>query len=262
MIELTPAQHARLRPLFTGFGSRLHGCIEAIFSGDFGRAWADDAASPIVGVAQIDFWFVAGDASSPVAADALQLLPVGGTIVTGGSEWDHRVRYAFGARLVARTRTGMTTPPPPAWDRARLQRFAATLPGGFAIERITPDNVTSFVDVASDFVHHFRTRDAYFAQGVGFGAFVGERCVAGCSSFTLAGGKLEIEIDTHPDFRRRGLARAVAATMILHCLDAGIEPCWDAHNPESAALALQLGFVDPQPYTVFVVTDGTGGGTA
>ena len=68
-----------------------------------------------------------------------------------------------------------------------------------------------------------------------------------------------MEIDTHPDFRRRGLARSVAATMILHCLDEGIEPCWDAHNPESAALALQLGFVDPQAYTVFVVgTDRVG----
>jgi hypothetical protein len=45
----------------------------------------------------------------------------------------------------------------------------------------------------------------------------------------------------------------VAAALILHCLDAGIEPCWDAHNPESAALALQLGFTDPMPYEVFVV---------
>jgi predicted GNAT family acetyltransferase len=77
--------------------------------------------------------------------------------------------------------------------------------------------------------------------------------VAGCSSYTLANNKLEIEIDTHPDHRRKGLARAVAAALILYCLDAGIEPCWDAHNPESAALAEQLGFTDPTPYEVFVV---------
>ena len=252
MIELAPEQHERLRPLFAGFGSRLHGCVEAIFSGDFGRAWADDPVTPTVAVANIDFWFVAGDAGVAAATEAIRMTPVRGTIVTAGGAWDDVVRATLGDELTERTRIGFAAPEPDAWDRERLREMAAAAPDGFAIRRITPDNVAPFVEVASDFVHHFRTREAYFAQGVGFGVFAGDRCVAGCSSYTIANGKLEIEIDTHPDFRRRGLARAVAATMILHCIDAGIEPCWDAHNPESAALAVQLGFVDPEAYTVLV----------
>ena len=63
--------------------------------------------------------------------------------------------------------------------------------------------------------------------------------------------KLITEIQTHHDYRRRGLASATAAAMIEHCLDAGLEPCWDAHNSMSAALATKIGFVNPTPYTAY-----------
>lgn len=39
--------------------------------------------------------------------------------------------------------------------------------------------------------------------------------------------------------------------MIEHCLDEGLEPCWDGHNSMSAALATKLGFVDPAPHTAY-----------
>ena len=41
--------------------------------------------------------------------------------------------------------------------------------------------------------------------------------------------------------------------MILHCVNHGLEPCWDAHNPMSARLAERLGFVDAAPYTAYQV---------
>ena len=41
--------------------------------------------------------------------------------------------------------------------------------------------------------------------------------------------------------------------MIEHCLDRGLEPCWDAHNDMSAALATKLGFVAAAPYTAYEI---------
>jgi hypothetical protein len=41
--------------------------------------------------------------------------------------------------------------------------------------------------------------------------------------------------------------------MIEHCLDTGLTPCWDAHNEISAKLATKLGFVNPRPYTSYVL---------
>lgn len=257
MIELRPAQHARLRPMFANFGTRLHGCVEAIFSGDFGHAWTDDADAPSVALAHIDFWFIAGDASAPAAADALRRVPQRGTIVTSGGAWDERVRSTLGGNMHERTRTEMATPMPTAWNRDRLHAMASALPDVFEIRRVTKNDVHAFASFEKDLVANFGTIERFLERGIGFGVWHNGQCVAGCSSFTLAGGKLEMEIDTHPDFRRRGVARSVAATMILHCLDEGIEPCWDAHNPESATLATQLGFVDPMRYTVFVKERGS-----
>jgi GNAT superfamily N-acetyltransferase len=69
--------------------------------------------------------------------------------------------------------------------------------------------------------------------------------VSDASSAAVGGGKLEIEIQTHRQFRRRGSARAVAAALILYCLKHGLEPCWDAANEPSAASHDNWGFTRP-----------------
>jgi len=66
--------------------------------------------------------------------------------------------------------------------------------------------------------------------------------VSRASSAAVGGRRVEIEIQTHRQFRRRGLARVAAAALILYCLEHGLEPCWDAGNEWSSALARQLGF--------------------
>lgn len=252
MHELPQEHSERLRPLFEGFGHRLHGLVEAVCTPDFGTAWVDDIDHPRVAVANCDFWFVVGDPHAPAAADALRLFEKG-TVVSARRHWDDLARDRLRSRVTTRTRTGFTTPALPAWDRAHLQSLASSVPDGYEVRRVTGPDIPSYVEVAKEFVSNFRSVDDYLEHGLGFGVWQGERCVAGCSSFTLANNKLEVEIDTDPGHRRKGLARAVAATLILHCIEAGIEPCWDAHNPESAALAEQLGFTDPMEYDVMVV---------
>ena len=252
MQELPQEHSERLRPLFAGFGHRLHGLIEAICTPDFGTAWVDDVERPRVAVANCDFWFVAGDPHTTAAASALRVVERG-AVVSERRHWYDLMRDRLGPRVTTRTRTGFSTPAPADWNRERLQQLAGAVPEGYTIRRVTAPDIPSYMEVATEFVSNFRSVDAYLERGLGYGVWLGDRCVAGCSSYTLANGKLEVEIDTDPEHRRKGLARAVAAALILHCLDAGIEPCWDAHNPESAALALQLGFTDPMPYEVFVV---------
>lgn len=48
--------------------------------------------------------------------------------------------------------------------------------------------------------------------------------------------------------RRRGVALACCARLILTCLDRGLYPSWDAANLESVALARRLGLPAAGPY--------------
>jgi GNAT superfamily N-acetyltransferase len=95
----------------------------------------------------------------------------------------------------------------------------------------------------------------------GMGIMHQGRYVAAASAAAIGGGKAEFEIQTHPQFRRRGLARAVGAALILACLERGLEPCWDAANASSSALARQLGFRSKGTYDAFTLRPAAGDGT-
>ena len=64
---------------------------------------------------------------------------------------------------------------------------------------------------------------------------------------------IRFEIQTALAHRRRGLATAVAAVMILYCLDHDLKPCWDAANEMSACLAEKIGFAGRTPYRAYQI---------
>lgn len=106
--------------------------------------------------------------------------------------------------------------------------------GRFTI--MVPQNV----QWSSDLCSQFPTFGDYRERGIGTAALFDGTLAAGASSYTVYQGGIEIEIDTKEDHRRRGLARACAARLILECLNRGLYPAWDAHNKASLALALAL----------------------
>ena len=52
-------------------------------------------------------------------------------------------------------------------------------------------------------------------------------------------------------FRRQGLATALASALLLWCLERGLEPHWDAANPESVRLAKKIGYQFSGSYTAY-----------
>jgi len=99
----------------------------------------------------------------------------------------------------------------------------------------------------------FRDHEHFLAAGFGFAVEHDGEIVAGCSSFTEADGRVEIEIDTAKHHRRRGLALATGSALVLHCLDRDLVPCWDAANEASARLASRIGFSDSLTYPAWFI---------
>ena len=249
LIELPPDARAPLRPLYDGFpGSR--GIVDAALEGTMGRAWADDAARPTVALIDLDFYLLAGDPDAPAAEEAVRRLAPPWSVGASSDAWAPLLRRVWGDALATRTRVDFRSG---EWDPARLRSFIDALPDGYELRRVTLDDAARFRELADSLVYNFTSLEDFIERGVGFGVEREGHFVSGCSSFAISSRKLEFEIQTHRDVRRRGLATAAAVAMIEHCLNAGLEPCWDAHNPISAALATKLGFVDPMPYTAYAV---------
>ena len=81
------------------------------------------------------------------------------------------------------------------------------------------------------------------------------KVVAGASTAHCYRNGIEVEIDTDPAERRKGLATAVGAKLILSCLDDGLEPRWDAANLISVHLAEKLGYRFDREYAYYWVNE-------
>lgn len=210
-----------------------------------GEAWADDAVSPSVARLDLDFRLLAGDPSHAGAGEVIRSLKEGEHVIVPESWADVLMESWEPLQPYERTEFSAGT-----WDVGEL-RVRQSLPAGLSLVRVDAGSVAAFAELDAAFVYNFDSHEDFLARGVGFGVTDGSRFVAGCSSYAISSRSLEFEIETAEEFQRRGLAMVTGSRMIEHCLEVGLEPCWDAAHDISARLALRLGFVEPRPYTAY-----------
>jgi GNAT superfamily N-acetyltransferase len=248
LIELDSDNRAFLRRLFDRYPC-LHGSVAAVREGGMGRVFVDSHGEPRVALAVLDFHFLAGDPQNENATPLVQLLHPGDVVVTPTAAWQRLLAATYPGELAGYPRETFQAE---GFDVDKLRQFCQGLPPGFELRQVHLAEVTQFAaDLDSALVYNFRSHEEFITRGVGLGILHHGTFVSGASSAAVGGGKVEIEIQTHPQFRRRGLARAVAAALILYCLEHALEPCWDAANEPSAALARQLGFRSTGKYEVY-----------
>jgi len=246
--ELGPDARAPLAPFFAAYPC-LRGLAAAIVHGGMGTAYVDRVDTPTAAVAVLDFSLFAGDATTAGAAALAGLLTSGATVVAPTPAWRALIAATYPGEMQDYPREAFRVG---RFNRARLERFRAQLPEGYTLVRVTPEQVAQYADDMDESLSEWFGSDrAFNERGVAFAVQNAGRFVAGCSSGAAGGGALEFQVDTHPDHRRRGLARVVSAALLLYCLDHGIEPCWDAANPMSSALARQLGFEPTLQYVAY-----------
>ncbi|MBT2326317.1 GNAT family N-acetyltransferase, partial [Variovorax paradoxus] len=74
-----------------------------------------------------------------------------------------------------------------------------------------------------------------------------------CYSVFVSGRRHAIDILTHRDFRRQGLAKAVGSAFVDECVRRGLEPGWDCfeRNLSSSQLSQSLGFRPTKQFPVY-----------
>lgn len=250
-----PAQLRRAAVLFEGWQETM---IWSGLQNIQGRVFADTPENPSSAAVVLgDFCFLAGkpDAGLIQFTAGLEDYPLSLCImVPQDPDWEKQIENSLGQRARKVTRYA-TEKDGTAFDRSSLKVMAENVPKGYAI-RLFDENLyrqAVSADWSLSLAIQFDSYEMFHRLGIGVAAVEQKdgRLAAGASSYSRYEKGIEIEIDTHPDHRLKGLARCCGARLILECLDRGLYPSWDAQNPESLHLAESFGYKPAGTYTAY-----------
>lgn len=141
------------------------------------------------------------------------------------------------------------------FDREKLERICAGLPADYSMKFIDEAiyQKCKETDWCRDLVSQYKDYETYRKLGLGIVILKDGEIVSGASSYSSYKDGIEIEIDTWEPYRRRGLASACGAKLILECLERNLYPSWDAQNKWSVALAEKLGYHCSHAYTAYEI---------
>jgi len=267
--ELEPHEFRRAKPLFQGFDYSLsiHAAIEG---NNPGRIFVDDARNPRTALAlTVEGYLLAGDDGNPDTNEALRCL-FRDMIFTGkvyvNGDWSLSLAVhpdTWAARLPELI---------PTYEVIKIERYQylcravkfdwrANLPEGYTIRRLDqallhetdvvfPEQMREALEIEE----MWGTEESFFAKGVGFVVLDGREVVACCTSDCVAGDRIDVGIFTHRDHRRRGLATAVVAATVEHCLSHGFRAVgWHCNtfNVASWKTAEKVGFERAHEYAYY-----------
>lgn len=216
-------------------------CLQKIM----GKIYANDINAPTAAMAILgDFTFFAGEPD----IELVTFKPAWCTqdfmiMVPQNDRWQNMITqvYKTNARIVSRYATKKEAD---IFDKEKLKTVTFSLPNEYEIRMIDESFYQMCKEDAwsADLVSQFKNYDDYKRLGLGVVILKDGIIVSGASSYSRYSSGIEIEIDTMSKYRRKGLAYACGAALILECLKQNLYPSWDAQNEISISLAQKLGY--------------------
>lgn len=242
----------KLVPMFEKIDSTM---ILSYLQGHMGTAWVDNLENPTVAQITVGiFVFFAGNPNINEAQELLHNLPDFALVIVDSDDWKELIETVHNGAC-ERFQRFRFHKNPDHLDRDRIQKLLSTLPEGYELKRVDKDIVeaATFHDLSEDFVSQFDSVEDFLDRGAGYAILKEGQVISAATSFSIYDDGLEIEIASHPNYRRQGLATIVASALILDCLERGKYPSWDAANPESVELAKKLGYMFKESYDTYFI---------
>ena len=175
-------------------------------------------------------------------------------MVPQNKEWAELIKRVYGEDATQVVRYAIKKEPH-IFEYNKLKNIVDDVSGEYKIQLISKEVFDSTRENkwSSDLCSQFKDYNDYAERGLGVVAIHNGEVVAGASSYTVYRGGIEIEIDTRENYRRRGLALACGAKLILECMNRNWYPSWDAQNKGSVALAEKLGYHFDKEYIAYEV---------
>ncbi|MDD6795239.1 MAG: GNAT family N-acetyltransferase [Clostridiaceae bacterium] len=239
--------------LFCGWNETLiWSCLEDIM----GQAYAENIDEPKSAQILIgDFCFFSGKPNKELIknkpkdckSDFIIMIPQ-------NEEWARLIEDAYKENATKVKRYAIKKEPD-VFDLDKLNNIVSRIDESFELRMVNEELYNQVIsnEWSKDLCSQFVDYKDYKERGIGVVAVKDGVIVSGASSYTVYSKGIEIEIDTRKDYRRRKLALACGAKLILECLKKGLYPSWDAQNKESVALAEALGYHFDKEYIAYEV---------
>ncbi|MBQ8967697.1 GNAT family N-acetyltransferase [Ruminococcus sp.] len=244
----------KIMPMFSGFeDSVLISCAE----GRVGKIYCDDPNFPAAAVICAgDFYFTAGNAGYAAEAFALAEDNSEAVFMPLNDEWTDAL-LGLGRGLVKTTRFRTDMPEKPDMERLAGLADLSAFPE-YKLEMINEEYYHQALEEvwSRAFVYNFLDYNDFSRNGFGCCITHEGRLICGASCYSSYSGGVEVEIATHPDHRRKGLATIAGAAFIAECARRGLKAHWDAANMMSLKIAEKFGYILKEEYTALCFEEG------
>lgn len=225
-------------------------CLQGIM-GEIHTNSSEDAAMAVLG----DFAFFAGNPDEELVRFKPESVKQDFIIMVPQNEaWAELIEECYREKAKKVTRYAIKKETD-IFDVESLQQAADSLQPDYVLKKIEEAEYHMCREDAwaNAFVSQYKDYNEYKTLGLGVVVLKDGELVAGASSYSTYNKGIEIEIDTREDHRRKGLAYACGAKLILECLEKDLYPSWDAQNKWSVALAQKLGYRFSHEYVAYEV---------
>ncbi|MEG1846217.1 MAG: GNAT family N-acetyltransferase [Oscillospiraceae bacterium] len=229
--------------------------IWSCLQGYMGKMIVDDGKNPKSAIIDNgDFSFCAGIPNE----NLLKSISISSfkIIVPNSEDWQALIERTFYGKAKKIVRYAIKKEPD-VFDKEKLELYVASLQSDYEI-RLFDNEIFKLAQGESwsaDLCSQFDDYREYKNCAIGVAILHYGELVAGASPYGIYKNGIEIEIDTKPDYRGKGLATICGAKLILECLSKNIYPSWDAHDLRSVHLAEKLGYHLSHPYVAYEITN-------
>lgn len=246
-------EHSKVSQLFGDWPeTMIWSCLQNIM----GHIFVNDTENPSAAMAVLgDFCFLAGAPDREMVSCMPEFCKRDFTIMVPQNDaWAELIEECQKERAKKVERYAIKKEEA-VFDKAFLQTVAAGLSDEYQMQMMDEELFHRCRELAwcKDWVALYGDYEHYKKYGLGAVILKDGEIVSGASSYSSYNGGIEIEIDTRQDHRRKGLAYAAGAKLILECLERGLYPSWDAQNKWSVALAEKLGYHYSHTYTAYEI---------
>ncbi len=220
--------------------------------GYMGEVFVDNIEKPEFSFAFVErLCFIDGNPKSKLAQKALEEIDEYYKVIIADEKWFELIEKVYKNNLEISSRYAIKKDT--KFNRKLLSEYIEKMDSHYKIKKIDK-KMYNLIQKTDSYVTNLGMSEQYEKNGIGFCVLnKNGEIVAVITSDGIFNGGIDVNIKVKDTDRRKGIATAISAKMILECISQNLYPSWDAANLNSVGLAQKLGYELDCEYRIYKI---------